>query len=241
LKGKELCKTTLTLEVLREKMFKNVLDSLCCVLPFLTIAAIAGIFWLWRSWSTRGFQAAIAMDGATCFKADNGDVVIKRHNLRNWLYLIVLTLALFGVVAMLFAIIIKALNGTSTLEDVVEGLGITIGVGSIIGIAMFSLVHSLQLSAASFNAGFEMLEIGIGYSSSLRQIPFSRISRVVVGFPERHSMGGEGKMGVFGIGVLLDDGEELLLGTVSGKIVKTEERAAAIAQLIADVTGASRG
>jgi hypothetical protein len=178
----------------------------------------------------------MAMDGATCLQAENGDVVIRRNKARNWLYLIFLTLALLGVVAMLFAIIIKVLNGTLAPEDLIEGLAITIGVGSIISVAIFSLVYSLQQSAASFNAGFEMLEIGIGYSSSLRQIPFSSISRVVVEFPKTHS-----KMGVFAIKVLLDDGEEILLGTVSGKIVATEERASAIAQLIADVTGASRG
>jgi hypothetical protein len=141
-------------------------------------------------------------------------------------------------VAILFAIIKNILNGTSTLADVVAGLGITIGAGGTIGIAMFSLVRSLQLPAVYLDAGFKMLEIGNG--SSLRQIPFFSISRVVVGLSERHSMGRGDKMEVFAIGVLLDDGDELLLGTVSGKIAKAEKRAATIAQLIADVTGASR-
>jgi hypothetical protein len=208
---------------------------LCCGIPF----AIAGvIFWLWRSWSMRGFRSAIAMDGATCLKADDGSVVIRRHTARNWIVLTVLLgLGLPLIGGILWAIIRTLLNGIPALGEALgipSVLSLAITVGIIIGAGVLTLARLLRLAPVYFHADSEMLEVGRG--SSLRQIPFSSISRVVIRLSGRGSMGRH-ETGAFGIGVVLEEGEILELGTVSGEMAKTAERAGAIAQLIAGVTG----
>lgn len=207
----------------------------CCGIPFV----IAGvIFWLWRSWSMRGFQSAIGMDGATCLKADDGSVVIRRHTTRNWIALVViLGLGLPLTVVILWAAIGGLVKGESDLVGALETLGVAVGAGSAIGAGVFTLVRSMRRPSVCFNTQARMTESGHG--ASVRQIPFADVVNVVVELTNRDSMG-KHETGVFRVGVILSDGSRLSLGTVSGEVAKAKERAVVIAGQIADVTGISR-
>ena len=181
----------------------------------------------------RGFQSAIAMDGATCLKADDGSVVIRRGTARNWIVLgVILGLGLPIGVVILWATISGFLEGESDLVDALGVLAVVVGAGSIIGAG----VRSMGRPSVCIHAQARILKIGHG--PSLRQIPFSSISRVCVESTESGSMGIH-RTGVFGIGVVLRDEVWLPLGTVSGEWGKAEERATVIAGLISEVTGAS--
>lgn len=207
--------------------------SVCAIIVLLPIVAVAGL-WLFRRRSMRGFESAIAMDGATCLKDDDGSVVIRRRTFRNYFVLAILGLFQLGLVAILLSTIGDILGKTSNLTDAFVSLFIV--VVSIVGIgaAMFTLVRSLRTPPVYINANTKMLEIG--YGSSLRQTPFSSISRVVVE-PSRSGFLWW-RWEAAAIGVVLDHGDEVQLGTVSGNSQKMNERAAEIAQLISDATGA---
>jgi hypothetical protein len=185
----------------------------------------------------RGFQSAIAMDGATCLKADDGSVVIRWHTAQNWIVLVViLGLGLPIAVIILWATISGFVKGESDFVDALGALALVVGAGSIIGAGVRTLVRSMRRPSACINAKAKILERGHG--PSLRQIPFSSVSRVCVELAESGSMGRH-RTGVFRIGVVLHDEVWLSLGTVSGEWAKAEERAMAIARLISDVTGVS--
>ncbi len=179
------------------------------------------------------------MDGATCLKADDGSVVIRRQTVRNWIVLVViLGVGLPITVGLLWATISGIVKGESDLVGALEALAVVVGSGSIIGAGVYNLVRSMRRSTVHINAKAKMLEIGHG--SSLRQISFSSVLGVIVESIERGSVDRH-EIGVYRIGVVLGDGNRLPLGTVSGEVAKTKERAESIAQLIADVTGVSRG
>ena len=86
---------------------------------------------------------------------------------------------------------------------------------------------------SEYSEGF----LGIGRGSSSRQIPFSSISRVVLGRPGQDYFLEVFKSVEIGIEIILDDGQVVQLGTVSGSEKGTKAQAVAIAQLIADATG----
>jgi len=208
---------------------------LCCAVPFVIAGAI---FWLWRSWSMRGFQSAIAMDGATCLQADDGSVVIRRHTARNWIVLgVILGLGLPIAVTILWGTISGFVKGESDFLDALGALVLVVGFGSIVGAGVRTLVRAMRRPSVCIHAQAGILEV-VGHGSSLRQIPFASVSRVCVELTESGSMGRH-RTGVFRIGVVLRNEVWLSLGTVSGEWDKAEERATAIAQLISEVTGAS--
>ena len=57
---------------------------------FLLVASIllaAVIWWGWRRLSRQGLRSNIQMDGAYCQVAENGDVLIRPHTIRDFIVL----------------------------------------------------------------------------------------------------------------------------------------------------------
>ena len=178
------------------------------------------------------FVSEIAMDGATCLKAEDGSVMIRRNTVFNWIILVVLGLILLSCIAVLIG---SLAEGRSNQGDG-KGWGTTIAGILFLGGVMFVVARQLRIPPVYVDVNSRVVEIGRG--SSLRQIPFSGISHVAVGQKGGVPLADE-PVTMVGIGLVLDSGEAIPLGTVSGS--KAGERAVAIAQLVADTTGAPRG
>jgi hypothetical protein len=195
-----------------------------CLLPVVT-----AVFLVWgvRSRSMRGFQSAIVMDGATCLKADDGGVVIRRRiHLYNLWAIVILGPFAFFLLLMLLRFIFFA--GISIfLTSVIIG-------AALLRVAL-SLVRSLrQPSIIHFKANSRILEIGRGITG--QQILFSGISHIRTTPPTKSIFEGVTRIR---IQVTLDNGEVIELGSVSGDANKAHTQAAAITQLVAEVTGAA--
>jgi tetratricopeptide (TPR) repeat protein len=190
-----------------------------------------------------------AMDGATCLQTNSGSVAIGRNSFGSWVALVILGLVFLGLVAFLLSAIGKLLAGEATIK--VSGLPFLIGIAAFLGAIILHLIRTVRRPSIYFNTGAKVMEQGRGRSA--RQIPFSSISRIAVDRnPGQGSLVGMLEEMVFasmnqkrmGVCVLLDSLETVQLGTVSGdkkKEKKLEERAEAIAQLIADATDAPMG
>lgn len=196
---------------------------------FFFCALPAGAVWItvWglRRLLMRGFQSAIPMDAATCLKADDGSVIIRRPVLFLWVVIVVGGAFGFGLLVALLVL------GVGLPAEIV-------GAGIIIEGALFfivrSAIRSLRLPSIYINANSRILERGRG--STAQQISFSRISYIRTALPTTNILEGVTRIR---IQVTLNDGEVIELGSVSGDPNKARTRATAIAQLVAEVTGAA--
>jgi hypothetical protein len=215
--------------VMNNDVFVLALSGCLCLLPFIVVV---GVF-SWHRRRFKGFEIVIAMDGATCLKADDGSVLIKKTSIRNWVVLVILGLVLLGLIALLLSAIGNLLKGEPTTA--VGALFVLIGAGAFIGGVILILIRSIRMPSISIKTESEVIEIGRG--TSARRIPFSSISRVMV--DQLGSKAFDTRM--LGVCILLDDSEKIQLGTVSGDAKKIGERADAIAQLVADTVDVQYG
>ena len=200
--------------------------AICLGLPlFAASVGVAGI-WLWRRLSMRGFQSAIPMDGATCLKADDGNILFKRRTGHNWLILVCLGGCLVAIGAGVVSVFQRIWVGESVSWG---GLSTIIGATGIIVFAIRSTLRSMQLPPILFNTTSRLIDVGRGLTA--RQIPFSSLSRI--GLASR-----EGVLGSTAIDIqaILTNDEIIPLGSVSSSRAKAQARANTIAQLIADIT-----
>ena len=178
---------------------------------------------------TRGLPSPIAMDGATCLKTNDGGVVIRRAQFSNWLAIIVLVPFEFVLLGLIFS------ANISNILYLIFGI-------VLIGAALITVARSLRQPSIDFNANSRILEIGRG--SNAQRIPFSKIAHISAA-PRTTSFGGavfqlllNQVLGIR-IQVMLANGQVIELGSVSGEAIGARARADAIAQLVAEVTGAA--
>jgi hypothetical protein len=177
------------------------------------------------------FQSGISMDGATCLKANDGSVSIRRHTLRNVLALVSVSVGASGLGLLVWV-------GRDMLSDKDSAAPVGVGI-LIIGVVLFTIgrsaVRSLRQPSFYIDANSRLIESGRG--STAQQIFFSRIAYLSTTPPTKSSLEGVTRIG---IQVTLDNGEVIKLGSVSGPDAnKARTRATAIAQLVAEVTGAA--
>ncbi len=168
-------------------------------------------------------KSVIAMDGATCVKTEDGSLAFKRRTFATCL--IVVSLGLF-LLLLLGVIVADLFSGQATS---MSDLGGIIGACVFLAVVIFVLVRNLRMPSVYLNASSRTLEIGRG--ASARQILFSSIGHIAL-----TSRVGHMDIPITDIQALLNNGEKVQFGSVSG--ATAEARANAIAQLIADITGA---
>ena len=190
----------------------------------LPIVAIAGLF-IYSRVSQARFQAVVAMDGATCAQTKAGSVMIRPTRLSNILAFIFFALLLVGLIAL-------ALSSwrTVTLSGVIYFGAIALFLVSI----TYHLGRLLLKPGVYLNSATQELEIGRG--DSRRVIPFAEIDQVVIGTVEGQSGSRRNRISKGAVGVRLNDGEIVQLGTLSGS-KRTVERTETAAQMIADTVG----
>ncbi len=127
---------------------------------------------------------------------------------------------------------------TTTLGEAWAGLTMEMGAGALIAAAIVVLVRSLWRGSASFDVKAGAVRVGRGRSA--REISFSDISYIDPGLSMTHDFE-DHELGVYDIDLVLEDGERLTLGTVSGRGEKARERADRVAHLAAEATGAPLG
>ena len=184
-----------------------------------------------------GFGSAIKMtDGRICLKVSDGSVVIKPRTLYNWFVIVVLGGAAFFLFIISGGFLI--FDPIFTLDALISGGARLIFYTLVIGLALFFAVRRLRQPSITINANSRALEIRRG--SIDQQILFSSFAYISTTPPITNSgrspdfwskLGGSER--VICIQVMLDDGEMIKLGSVSG-----EARATAITRLVAEVTGA---
>ena len=178
----------------------------------------------------------VLMDGAVCWKASNGGLLIKKRIAHNWFALIFLGLVELGLVTAAVSTLVTGrspANGDPlNLQSLLGFLVLLAGLILVVGIPLVVLVRAMRIPSIHVNVNSDTIEIGRGPSA--RQIPFANIDRVVV----KASPATSGQT-VVGIKVLLDDGDIVTLGTVSGEGAGIAERAHTIAQWIVGATGTS--
>ncbi len=159
------------------------------------------------------------MDGATCLIGDNGEIVIRRHPFRNWVYLAVLSL----FVVIMFLALYGALR-TSQFG----GLGLLLIPLLVIGAAMVMLFQSLRLSSIRMDTGTRCIKIQ--RRSSPDSISFSDIAfvHVVVSSAVRSDVV------VCQISAITREGSSIKIGSISGQITPATQSAHTIGQMIAD-------
>jgi hypothetical protein len=177
-----------------------------------------------------GTRSTIAMDGVFCTRAGNGSITIRKRNLRNWLVLIFLSMCLLGMLALLFASI-GALFREGWSLDALLDIGTIVAITGVMAAAVLVLIRSLRGPSIRIDTITKVMEVGRG--PSRRSVPFADVSHVGFERISRHVVE-EDEMAVFGINVVLSDGDTLSLGTVSGETAKAMERAAAVTRLIAE-------
>jgi hypothetical protein len=124
-------------------------------------------------------------------------------------------------------------RGEWSLDTLFE-IGTMVAITGLIAGAILVLIRSLRSPPIRIDAIARVMEVGRG--SSRRTVPFADISRVDFGRLSKHSVDGD-EMMVFGIDVVLNDGDTLRLGTVSGETAKARERAVEIVRLVTETMG----
>ena len=215
--------------------------SICLLSIAAPVLAVVG-YWLLQRRSMRGFQDAIAMDGAVCLRADDGRVVIRRRTARTIALLFVIGSVLLGMLFLFISSLISTVSGDSTFGQSSSGLVLPVIIISILSPAIAVAVSSLRKPSVCFNPYSRMIEIGKG--TSMRRVPFSSISRIRSKLSKRRTWrtgyGGSVSTAVYTLAVILRDDEQIQLGTVSGDPSKTKKRAADIDGMIRKALRASR-
>jgi len=194
--------------------------------------AVIGVY-LFRRWSRRRVSSISAMDGVACVTTLEGNVVMKKRSLRNWLVLVFLGPGFLGLVALLVQFIARSFQETPTLEDAFDGLAL-LGMTILLGAALVTLARSMRGQSVRIDAGGGVIAFGRG--ASKRTVPFYDISHITVEQANR-IVTDEEEYAVFAIDVVLQDGESLRLGTVSGLPSDAQERANGIAKMVAKTIG----
>jgi hypothetical protein len=180
-------------------------EYICCGAPF---AVTAVFILLWRRKNLRGFQADYGIDSATCLKADNGDVVIRRHLLRDVILLIIFAAAFVGIILVL----INILRGVYVQENWYDFL-ILISIAIFLGIVIYNLVLTIRRPPILINALSQTVEIGHGRGK--RILPFTQISHVAL----KRLRGiylGQDLIYRFGLVFVLHNRQEIPIGSLSG-------------------------
>ncbi len=171
----------------------------------------------------------ILIDGAVCWRASNGSVLIKKRTVINWLALI--AFGLLGLVMMAGTIQGMVNEDSLNFQSLLSHLTTLVMAVLFMGGSIIVLVRVMRIPSIHVNVNSEMIEIGRDPSTC--QIPFASVYQVTVtpSAMSRHS--------VLGINLVLDDGDVVTLGTVSGSRAGMTYRAYTIAQWITDATGAA--
>ena len=201
-------------------------DFILCFIP-LGIGLIVVLRILGPHPFMRDVQTRIQMDGATFFKTNVGNILIKRETTYIWL----LT-AIFGAFELILLRIV--------VSDAVQGKGLStdyVGIGAIllIGAALIQNIQSLrQPSVIQINAKSKIVEIGRG--SAKKQFPFSQITQVSSINPQTMRLG-IARIKRVEIQLTLNNGEVIKLGSISGV---DYFHATAISRHIAEVIGTAK-
>jgi hypothetical protein len=212
-------------------------------MPCVLIAVLAAlILAVWRALVIRGYDAAIPMDGASFLTAEDGRMAIRRHRIRNWIYLSILASAALGLLALMLFVFRNALQGTRSGGQVLEALAVFLFGGGIVAAALLTLWPSLWRPSIHIDPQAQMLQIGAGLMPrftgrlAARRIPFLDVTAITVELV-REGTFADAPTGVFEIGVLLENRERLDLGTVSGPQAEAESRALTIAHHLSTCMG----
>lgn len=187
-------------------------------------------------WVRREFEANFEMDGLMCLKAKDGSLVIKKRKFYNWVALLVI-LFIGGplFVLLVWGFIQEFSSGKATFWGILQWI---LYLGFIIAIlipAIRIILNTLRRPDISFSAASKQMEFTQG--SIMRQIPFSAISKLVIDY-----RGGSGQhireiKLMFGFVLFLADGNKFDIGTVSGGLRATEDKAEAFSRWFVALTG----
>ncbi len=168
-------------------------------------------------------KTVIAMDGATCVKAKDGNITFKKRTFTTWVIIVGLGLILLPLLGFMATALL------SGREISLRGLITSLGGCAFLAIVIFTLIRNMRMPPVYINASSRRLEIGRG--AFAREVLFSNIGYIIL-----TSHAGLLDETITDVQALLKDGETIRFGSVSGGTA--EARANAIAQLIADATGA---
>lgn len=187
-----------------------VLFACACGFPILSVLGI----WYFRNRSTHAGKVAITMDGASCRLLEDGSVQIKPRKIRNWVYLIVLSVFTIGIIILVGLSFQNVWDAKSTWLEEIYALCFLIPLGiSFAGITVY-LALSLGTQTVTFHRHSKIIEIG--GRASPREISFSSIAHVTKGFTKKGLLVKGISSKSYGIKVVLKDGERIQIGTVSG-------------------------
>ena len=169
--------------------------------------------------SKRGIQTIIQMDGANFLKTDDGNIKIKRRTFFTWLVTII-----FGAVEL--GVIIGFIKSLPDLSQIIN-LGFVV---LFLGFVLFLNIRIL-LRQSDIQIDVHSRTITLGKGAAEYQILFSEVNEILLSQPKEVF-----KTKAVGVGILLNSGKVIEIGSVSGNNAQT--RAVDIVQKIAEVTGA---
>jgi len=169
----------------------------------------------------RGVQSAVRMDGAYFLRTDEGNIEIRRRTVFLWFMF-----AFFGLFALgWIALVVYGWQQRTETQDASAVLGLG-AVMLIIGSVLFLIIRLLARPyIIQIDGSSRTMTIGKGIGE--QQVLFSELREVLA----------LTRVDVTHIVIMLSDERVLEIGSVSGANVKS--RAGAIAQQIAEVTGAN--
>lgn len=217
-----------------EKYTNLIFIIFLCILPLvigsIVILSIRGV----QRVSMRGIQSAIKMDNRIFFKTNEGNITIKRPTLQIWLAVIFLGAFELRLLALVVPDIIDIIKGK---DESINNMSVIILTVIFLGYVLFQSIQSLrQPSTIQIDANSRTIMIRNGLTKE--QILFSQLSEI---FGVTQSAPRVGLLAVerINIRIMLVNGKVIEMGSVSGDTYNAHSRAVAIAQQIAEVTGAA--
>jgi hypothetical protein len=206
------------------------LVALLCVLPFV-LAGLAMI--LYRKTVRGRAEQVILMDGAICKKLNTQEVVIKPRTVYNLVAMGVIGLFPLGFAALIvIGVTGGGPSGRLSLGAILKALAWLPVLGGIVYWAWWSVSNVRSIPSLRFDGELALLEARRG--KMRRDVSFSSISQIWLA---EGSTWHKNAIRV-AVAIVLDDGSSIPLGTLSGNTKPAKRRAAALAQLIAGLTGA---
>jgi hypothetical protein len=208
------------------------------LLLVVSVLLAAVLWWGWRRLSRLDLRPGIQMDGAYCQVAENGDVLIRPHTIRDFIVLAWVGAGLACVANLGFwfynpwGVTLHQITWTW-----IEGL-FTLTAMLLVGAAML-LFRSLGQTKIQVQVETRKIKWKRWFRN--RRYSFEHVSYIKVLFYEsmnisiHRTYSQRTAKPVSEIELILEDGSWILLGRLSGK--NTENRALSIAQLIADTIG----
>ncbi len=214
---------------------ESAISSICvfvlfCIVPLgVGLIVVLGIRGL--PLSKRGIQSMVQMDGANFLKTDEGNIKIKRRTFYIWFIVMVLGAFELGLIAVAIPGLTDIVNNKDVSTIIIFGVGIF-----FIGYVLFRSIQSLRKpSIIQIDTNSRIITIGSGLTEE--QIPFSQVIEIFSISPPTPRFGLL-RVERIDIRIMLDNGKVVEMGSVSGEKYNAQSRAVAIAQQIAEVTGA---